>query len=260
MFFEKQTNVFVNNFETASKTADIDAVHDMRVSLKRIDTGLRMLNHDKKANYRLKKCFNPLKELFRIAGPLRDFQVQCQIIENIQDSLFIEEQLKALFYEKKELLIRNFYIVYKTFDLLKTKRSFRLIEHYIKNISTEEIRQQIEAYEKNRFSELKQLSDPENLKYNLHKARRMVKDLAYLKEMALTESPTEDKDYLAYKQTGHILGDWHDRAVMLNFIEEYRFRDPYKEQPGTESLITRISSERERLKEQFYEEFRSWIL
>ncbi|NJO88687.1 MAG: hypothetical protein HC831_06775 [Chloroflexia bacterium] len=47
---------FIINYKASVKAQNVDTVHDMRVAVKRLNTVVKMLNFNEKANFRLKKA------------------------------------------------------------------------------------------------------------------------------------------------------------------------------------------------------------
>jgi CHAD domain-containing protein len=257
-FFTNNSNGFLEKFTLASKTADIDAIHEMRVCLKRLNTLFRMLNYTKKSNFRLKKCFKPMRQIFKKSGPVRDFQVQVVLVEQLKQIFFIDDRLSSLISDERDRLVVEYLKITKSFNLLKTKRSFKIIERYLTNWNENEIEKHLEAFERSRFLFIEKYSNPENDAFNLHCARKMIKDLAYIMEM-LKSVATVDNSYLVkYKEAGHILGDWHDRAVLHDFLEQLRSQKSTSKPHDFKILDIRIKQDKENLKNKYFDLYKDW--
>lgn len=257
-FLKEQEETFCHTWSMAAKTADMEAIHKLRVSLKRTAALLRMLNFEKKANYRLKKCFKPFRKIFKSAGPVRDFQVQEQLIKQIAQNLIVDEILVKKITEKKVLCIRNFFLEQKSFHILQAKRNFKLIEHYIISDNENDITRQLTKYEKNLRKMLSIYSNEKSGRFNLHTARKMIKDMAYLIEMQGEALKTEDPRFIVYKDTGHTLGIWHDRAVLYNFLKEINPEETKKISGNIANLTDYLINEKKNLKNVYMESYKNW--
>jgi CHAD domain-containing protein len=257
-YFKTNADIFIRTYGIASKNADIDAVHDLRVSLKRIDTLIRMLNFNKKANYRLKNCYKPLQKLFKLAGNLRDFQVQVLLIEEMKQNVFIDEIIQKKFNLRKDYFEKKFNNRNGSFNFLLIKRNFHLAEYYIFNVSEQELKKQIASYQKSRITLLEEYSSKEKKSFNLHSARKMIKDLSYLIEMSGSGNFNEDSKFLQYKETGHFLGDLHDNVVMLEYLEEILFEDSQFISDNSDNLRVKLQEKKQMLTDNYLEKYKEW--
>jgi CHAD domain-containing protein len=105
-----ELNKFINNVNKHFKSASI---HELRVEYKKLRAFLRMISEEKDEDKKI-KITGKLKRAYRIAGSIRDLQLQCQRIVTLEE----EEIKKAEAYLK--LLGR---------DIKKLKRKFSVIPH-----------------------------------------------------------------------------------------------------------------------------------
>jgi CHAD domain-containing protein len=257
-YFKSNTDIFFRMYRIAAKNADVDAVHNMRVSLKRIDTLIRMLNYNKKANYRLKNCYKPLLKLFKLAGNLRDFQVQVLLIEELKQNIFIDDIIQKKFNLKKDFFEKKFFNMNGSFNFFLIKRNFHLAEYYIFNASEQELELQISSYQKSRKILLEKYSGKGKRSFNLHNARKMIKDLSYLIEMSGLGNFKENPKFLKYKETGHFLGDLHDNVVMLEYLEEIIFKDSNFITDNSDILRVNLQEKKEMLTDNYLEKYKEW--
>jgi CHAD domain-containing protein len=258
LFFAKNSNSFLEKYTLASKTADIEAIHEMRVCLKRLNTLFRILNYDKKSNFRLKKCFKPVRQIFKKSGPVRDFQVQVQLVEQLKKVFFIDDKLSKLISDERDNLVVEYLKIAKSFNLLKAKRSFKIIKRYLTNWHDAELGKQLETFEQSRFSAIEKYSNPDNKAYNLHSARKMIKDLAYISEMLKSDTKLDNSSLVKYKEAGHILGEWHDRAVLHDFLEKLKNQKSTTTQYDFKILEIRIKQDKENFKIKYFDLYKDW--
>jgi CHAD domain-containing protein len=219
-YLVEQENAFFSNYNAAIKTLDVDAVHDMRVAVKRISTIVRMLNFNEKANFRLKKRFKPIRFVYKNFGKIRDLQVLQSLIVGLQNKT--DTNLNQLIIDcenhtKNEVKILH--EVKSSFKNLAIKRNFKLIERYIKKKGDKDLGKKILLYKKERANQLSDYSNKLNKEHNLHNARKMIKDIGYLMEMSTEVLPDFAADLKTYKELGRLLGTWHDRKVLLSYLK-----------------------------------------
>jgi CHAD domain-containing protein len=256
-YFQTNTDLFFKAMALASKSAGVEAVHDMRVSLKRIDTLIRMLNFEKKANFRMKKSFSPFRRLFKLAGPLRDFQVQVIILDEMSQAMTIDAEIVESFHQKSGFLTMKFLLAVKSINVLQTKRNLKLVCSYIEKCNDDELKKQISLYELDRKALLKHYSIESRTGSSLHSARKIIKDLSYLIEMQNPGKANVISKLASFKEAGHILGDWHDRHVMLNYLQELGYKTNGKSSGNTQKLQIDLFEQKEKLQQLYFEKYQA---
>jgi CHAD domain-containing protein len=258
LYLNTHARVFVENFRLAAKTADIEALHDMRVSLKRLHTLIRLLNFEKQTNFRLKKVYKPFRKLFKIAGPLRDLQVEELLLEEFRQQFDVNQILFQKLNKRKAIHLQKFLLKSKSFKILKANRIFLLLGRHIQKISGQQLAIQLQRFKESRFVLLAEYSNQQCDRYNLHSARKMLKDLAYLSEMAESDTLAVNQEFLKYKETGQILGLWHDRDVMLRFLAAHITEQEHLLDTNSANLVSSIAIQKDTLKNQYHEKYSSW--
>ena len=75
LFVQHQIDVFHENFNLSLTTCDIEAIHDMRVAVKKLRASYLLLAELDKDKY-LEKELTAIKPLYRASGKLRDLQLK----------------------------------------------------------------------------------------------------------------------------------------------------------------------------------------
>lgn len=78
-YLQRQRARFIGNFEASLTGCDVDAIHDMRVAVKRLRTVLKLAKHVQ-PQFRRRRAYRPLKDIYKAAGEIRDFHVQQQLL------------------------------------------------------------------------------------------------------------------------------------------------------------------------------------
>jgi len=245
-----QKEAFFKNYSVAIKSQNVDAVHDMRVSVKRLSTIIRMLNFNERANFRLKKCFKPVRFVYKQFGGIRDFQVLSELLSEYEEKmgidflLLIQKCQQRIQHETKQMQRFTRFFQYQ-----KIKRSFRLVERNLNNIPTDIVSKKIVQYKEDRSKLIKIFSDKSNDYYDLHEVRKLIKDISYLMEMSLLELPEFASELKFYKEIGKTLGVWHDRDVLLIYLNN-QLNSKELLNFEFESIFNRIIKEKSELEEE----------
>lgn len=214
LYTKKQKKVFFDNFNEAVEDLKEDPVHDLRVSVKRLKTVTRMLNYNKNAEFDFKKNLEPITILYKNLGSIRDFQVLCNLTKDYQKTTGIHLS-NLIDYLNKQIdkSIENFSKKKDKIDQSLLLESFNNIENYVLPLKSEYIKNTIIQYRENLGQKYLKYTNKRNKKYDLHKARKMVKNISYLMEMAGAEIGGFADSFKHYKNLGSKLGKWHDLDI-----------------------------------------------
>ncbi len=235
-FVNKQLIVFTNNLNIASINHNEDAIHDLRVALKRVFAVRKILKQsvvDYKFSF--KPHFHLVKSIFKTTGIIRDQQIMTHIAhKKLEQNEYVNYRRKCNRIIKPALLQ-----LHKCIDYPDIKKEVNFITKifYVLDILRPE-------YVINTF--LDQISKNEHLikeqlktqNCNYHIVRRLIKEQYYLfsilKEVYKYKS---DENLIAKKkELGSKLGDWHDlRVFHHNLIHSKMTINP--------NTITRLETE-----------------
>ena len=211
-YFRMQKSVFTDNFRFAAQNANEEAIHDMRVSIKRLRLLYKFVDYASNGKLKSKKRIKPLNKVFRSAAKLRDIQIQLHLLQNVQNELNLNllkdnEKLQNIASLETEKLI----LYFSAFNYQKIEKQFLKAEEKIKRIlENKDIGHFYDAYKANRLNKIKKLMN--NPQPDYHKIRKRIKEIAYLTEIKEQNS----QELIALKQIGKELGNWHDIEVFLN--------------------------------------------
>lgn len=217
---------------------DADAIHDVRVSIRRMVALNSILRNAGHAPYS-KKELRVLKNKFNRAGSLRDIQIQNQFLAEWEKKLQLNFDLyqKAL-YRREKLLQCHFARAFRTINLKRT------IPYHIKrNAVCQEIQKILE-------SSYRDFNEKAHGDYPLHPLRITAKKLKYALEIQQAcfpgFGPTEAfRKYLAHIQD--LLGTWHDLEMAMQYLNGFLKRNLFKipNPADYETLLSLIKSQKE---------------
>ncbi len=207
------------NLKSAFATLDETAVHDFRVSLKKLRAGFVFL---RKSGFLPKvktRVLSGLKPSFRSGGELRDLQVVHQLVKTY------EQLLDEHFINFRAFLTKEMLLVAEDF-----KFESRGVLMHMENTDWEEvlnsinrnsdIRVEAKVFIAKTFSRAEKiLSRSDSDIHSYHKIRKLLKKARFIFEMNMTGDwdSTEYHIHLnKLKKLESFLGAWHDRISFLN--------------------------------------------
>ena len=106
-FYQEHKSVFEKNFQVVLAEFEVEAIHKMRTSTKRLRALLQLIEYlsaDKK--FKAKKQLKKIRQLFKYAGKIREIQIEMVTLAHYSEKLNIKfpeynEYLK--YRERKEI-------------------------------------------------------------------------------------------------------------------------------------------------------------
>ena len=239
---------FRHNLEKAVVEYDPEAIHEYRVSVKRIRSVIRALDRIYEEPLFSKKLMQPMREMFKAGGTIRDDQVQIGLVENIEKEYGQYFPLIKAFYQNRINNQRNtFFKASVDFDYDTLTEISAQIESALDPLDDEyleynlyrRLHESMEKLKRKRYD----LEKPENL----HRFRTRYKENSYIAEM-IYQSRYSNKItktvYNRMKNFGLELGNWHDHYQLWSktalIFQESRNTDILGEAFELRKLITPI--------------------
>jgi len=247
-YLDKYFKQFRLNLEKAVEDYDTEAIHEYRVSVKRIRSIIRALDRVYEDPLFPKSIIQPLREMFKAGGTIRDDQVQIGLVENVEKEFGLKFPLIKGFYLKRIEDQRNsFFLKSVDFDYDTLTDSFEKIEIILERLDDEfleynlyrRLHLSMEKLKRKRYD----LDKPELL----HKFRTRFKENGYIAEM-LHQSRYSNKitkiAFIRMKDFGQELGNWHDHYQLWSktaiIFKESKNSDLLEECFELRKLITPI--------------------
>ncbi|NTV84810.1 MAG: CHAD domain-containing protein [Bacteroidales bacterium] len=210
----KYLEQFRLNLETAVAEFDPEAIHEYRVSVKRIRAIIRTLNRIYEDPIFPKKIIQPLREMFKAGGTIRDDQVQIGLVENVEIDYEKAFPLIKAFYQKRiDEQRKSFFLKSVDFDFNELNIISDQIESILEPLDGEYLEYNLHRILHESIVNLKKkrydLDKPENL----HSFRTRYKEIGYVAEMIYLSKFSHKIPKSAYnrmKKFGQELGTWHD--------------------------------------------------
>jgi CHAD domain-containing protein len=228
--YDRRVSVFLDRFAAASGHPSTDAVHDMRVALKRLRTFFSLAGAIG-PGYDAEKGFSAARKLFRAAGKVRNLQV-----------------LEAKVYETSRatgLELSEYYNWLKMDELREAAKFGRACGRFreksvtsawssmaasFKDLGEGRVNSQLSGRLVALITEIRQEKTMQRDVRRLHFLRTRTKEARYTLEVLRECGLTGDDAALLddrLKDVHQPLGRWHDEEVLLESLGEFRkLRDP----------------------------------
>jgi CHAD domain-containing protein len=247
-YFSKYLEQFRLNLQKAMEEYDPEAIHEYRVSVKRIRAIIRALDRVFDDTLFSGKMIQPLRLMFKAGGTIRDDQVQIGLVENIENEFgHAFPLIKAYYYKRIENQRDSFFMKsidfeYESIDSI-ARQIANILEPLDDNILETNIyntlHESMEKLKRKRYD----LDQPDAL----HRFRTRFKENGYIAEMIYQSKYSYKISKTAYnrmKNFGQDLGTWHDHYQLWSktavIFQESRNFDLMEEAFELRKFITPI--------------------
>ena len=252
---QEQRNALHKNFELTKILNNKNSIHDFRLSIKKIRAIYNFIKELNLIKNKKLKIDNDLRELYRSSGNYRDLQVQLKLAETYENTTHKDfAAYKAFLGKKAKNRKKDFVKFLKKFNLKHSLKSLdRSMKYLQKNLNSEALKEKNNRYLQNKSDVIEKTLIQKRNENRLHDLRKHVKELYYYFDFIadqFTLKKYEDIDVEKLKDMSEHLGDWHDRFVMLTYLDEF-IRKKHKKillsQSDYKFLTELVESDGERL-------------
>lgn len=211
------------NLRVAARSADVDALHDLRVAIKRLRAVMRVF--DAMVTGELgKRSLRPLRDLFRAAGAIRDMQVQQRIAtEHAMQIHALDHYVSVLRIRQGEAFYR-FLVAAEEFDARSLGKIEKLAARGIEKVYTVGAVWSLTNYLDGLIDRITAQWQPRSL----HPLRIMTKEAdnsMYVIERIVPSLAIDPHVHELLSKMQELLGLWQDQNVAIAFSRDYEPRD-----------------------------------
>lgn len=229
-YLVKRTSALKKNIEAAERYYGVDAIHDLRVEIKRI-RALYHLIHAIVPSFSVERHTQSMRKLFKKAGMLRDIDIQQEIVRQGHEKYELSEYLNYL--KKQELLLRPEFVMACHSFRTQTLKSNRItVMKAIAKLSQDQLQIKIGKYADSTLKKIKTLSQRKTQSSQcLHDIRKLTKVARYsldLWKLGVGSSTQIEKVLKELKSTATLLGEWRDTGIAHESLRSYMEHDALK--------------------------------
>ena len=206
----KRFKGLTDNLISYQQVEDPEVLHLIRLESKKIKSILNLLQYGIKS-FKGHKHYIPFRTIFRRAGEIRQPEVIYKLLLQYQLEGITDSQIpKTDQVERLTLIFRDDVPKFKS--LVSTQR--KRLKKYNEVLSKKKARKYITK----RRLELKALLFPDFQSASLHKTRKIIKEVIFLKWI-------DKKSITFYKKIEKIIGLWHDKQVVLGMLNNDKYKN-----------------------------------
>lgn len=248
-YFAEQRKELEKHFPKARDEHDEDAIHDMRVAIKRLRALFLLLEDISEHSFSSRKNYKFFKKMFKPSGKIRDLQLQQKIIKEAGQKIGISfDNYLSHLANKQEKAEENFINEMNNLELEKIEKIEKRVNKTVKKLSGMNIKKKAFTYLENQFGYIVFLSKKPADNEKWHEIRTHVKQTLYITELMITFFEPDEKLKGLKKQLkkfGTTLGDWHDYDVAHENLKTYIQNNniPYEHRQQYKLLLNQILEE-----------------
>jgi CHAD domain-containing protein len=217
----RELNKFINNVNKHFKSASI---HELRVEYKKLRAFLRMISEEKDEDKKI-KITGKLKRAYRIAGSIRDLQLQCQRILTLEEGGIKkpEAYLKRLEQDIKKLK-RKFSVIPHKKTIKKSIKTVNIAVRKISNIDPAKF------INKNCRAIIAIITSRNFTDPNMHIIRKRLKDIFYTihefekadEKIKFNGAKITNNEMEYFDQLLEEMGNFQDKITSLLLLNGHR--------------------------------------
>ncbi|MCZ6694606.1 MAG: CHAD domain-containing protein, partial [Bacteroidetes bacterium] len=178
-YYLSQREIFESNLQRAADAFDEEAIHDLRVALKKIRALFKILEFLDPQLFNGKSAFIYLRKIFKEAGILRDLQVQKGLFQNSDDP---DELRFVIFLSNLEYEARiKFREFINRLNLQDLEQTDELIKTTLENMNQTHINAGITNFIMEKLQKVLSLMNQKN--DTMHESRINLKDAYYILDL-----------------------------------------------------------------------------
>ena len=227
-YFQKQHHHLEHYLALCFDTPDDEVVHQLRVSIKRIRAIFLFTEQlAGSENFNASLHYKPLRGLFRMAGAIRDVQVQQKLVAEYAASLNLPFNiyLQHLGGLEKSSISRFFMDIEQGKSPHNLHSIRHLIENTISSITKDEIKTKTIQLLADQCGELRMSLDDIPGNSQLHRMRTIIKQMRYIMSVIRKSDPSASGfpiSLASLTEAEVLLGKWHDRIVGIELLKDFR--------------------------------------
>ena len=213
-YLGKYLEHFTLNLEKAMEGYDPEAIHEYRVSVKRIRAIISAINSIYDDPLFSGKMIQPLREMFKAGGTIRDDQVQIGLVENIEKEFgHAFPLIKSYFYKRIENQRNSFFLKSIDFEFESINSISGQIDDILDPLDDSDLEGNLYRWLHESMEKLKRKRYDLERPDKLHRFRTRFKSNGYVAEMMYQSRYSHKISKTVYnrmKNFGQELGNWHD--------------------------------------------------
>jgi CHAD domain-containing protein len=220
-FYRKRTSSFLANTYKASITGESKDIHRARLDVKKIFALYGLFEMLAPEIFKHQGGYRLFRPLYRQAGKIREIQVNYLLLESQQLAGNAYPAFTLWLMEEEQQAVKKFIQLIKKFREKELTDTDKVIQKICRSSSIFKLRSKTKAYVRFKAAGIQDLQGAEPGDKEIHRIRQDLKAMSAVTTLVYSIKPGKQLDMIisALNKTEMMIGDWHDRVVLLDAIE-----------------------------------------
>jgi len=220
LHWKRQQKVFLQNLSKLTGQKETDAVHDLRVAVKKLRSYLKLLTI-LLANKDSETGFEKTEQLFSVLGKYRDIEIGLLLLQSFEKENKITYtafrfHLKIAL-QRTETWVRN---ALSKYDVNELTNLTGQLGQSLNAPNHQDLLKKTGIILNKELKKLKQVT--KHLSRQPHEARKMLKNIFYWLSICPKDFLINSSELKKLKKSLDLLGDWQDLEMLCNKIKHFR--------------------------------------
>jgi CHAD domain-containing protein len=222
-YYSNEVDLFLEHLIRVKTKPTEKTIHELRVEIKKLRSVFQLLAVIAKKEFNIKNYTNSLKDLFDTAGKIREIQVNQICFTKFKFSKEINDKYKKFLLNREEELGNKLKKTINNFDKSVLINSKKQIKKITGDLNNKKMWDACLFYLKDKTLKIENLLSAGNNPLIIHKIRIRLKSLHTIATFLQKTNPIQKNEKILQliKQTGALIGNWHDNLVLINSLERY---------------------------------------
>ena len=238
-YYKKQEASLRVHLYKISRTGSPADVHRTRVGLKKIRALFALFEMADPQGFSRKEGWKIFDDLFRHAGRMRELHVNRAFVDKYggDDSEFL--LLKKYISDIEKRILRNFISSLERFSGKEIKAVSRKVRTTGARVSPEQIITKSLQLIRKKAVIIRRLDVDTAEPETIHKVRKHLKAMSAIAALTCTLHNDERMESIlaGLKKAEELIGEWHDRTVLVDFVDQYLEKPGKKKTVNTGELL-----------------------
>ena len=244
--------VFGESFSISLDQFDMDAIHKMRTSTKRLRALFQLIQSLSNRKFKAKRQLKAIRHLFKYSGKIRELQIELQLLSNYENTTNTKIKTYREYLSRKEHLeigrfLKSLPPLHKRQNILNDKRVMKALDRIGKNDQS----LKAAVFIKEKLADLEQVNQNKISNQLVHQNRTILKQLYYMYDILMVPNNGKQPMKITKERLREIeqqIGDWHDRVNSIHYMNAFSKTKSGRNNPAINDFKQYIKSERNEMR------------
>ena len=222
-YYANEVDLFLEHLASVKTQPNEKTIHELRAEIKKLRSVFQLLEVIAKKEINIKQFASSLKDLFDTTGKIREIQVNQICFTKFKFPQEINDKYKKFLFNRENELGNRLKKTINHFDESVLINSKKQIKKLTGDLNNKKMWDACLFFIKNKTLKIENLLLAGNNPLIIHKIRIQLKSIHTIATFLQKINPKQknEKTLQLIKQTGTLIGNWHDNLVLINSLERY---------------------------------------